>query len=238
MSGWIKLHRSLLEWDWYGDINATRLLIHLLLSVNYEDKKWRGQDVKAGSIILSWETLSKAVGLSVKQCRTAMQKLENSGEVARQRADQWQVITLCKWDKLQGCENDVADKRAVRGQTKGRQRATTKEYKEIEERKEDKESLNYVLLLQFINKTFNRKFTVISESAKRSFNARLKEGYTKEHIMNAILSVSRDQFHIDNKFKFASPDYFSRSKTLDQHGNAISKPKLGTADNPIYTGRG
>jgi hypothetical protein len=136
MSGWIKLHRSLLDWEWYDDLNATRLLIHLLVSVNYEDKKWKGQDVKAGSIILSWETLSKAVGLSVKQCRVAMQKLENSGEVARQRADQWQVVSLCKWEKMQGCEDNRADDRAFRGQSEGRQRATTKEYKEYKEVKE------------------------------------------------------------------------------------------------------
>lgn len=136
MSGWIKLHRSLLDWEWYDDFNATRLLIHLLVSVNYEDKKWKGQEVKAGSMVMSWDTLSKSVGLSVKQCRVAMQKLENSGEVARKRADQWQVVTLCKWEKMQGCDDNRADDRAFRGQSEGRQRATTKEYKEYKEVKE------------------------------------------------------------------------------------------------------
>ena len=83
MSGWIKLHRSLLNWEWYDDKNATRLLVHLLVSVNYEDKKWKGIIITAGSMVLSWETLSKEVGLSSAQCRTAMTKLENSGEVTR-----------------------------------------------------------------------------------------------------------------------------------------------------------
>ena len=39
MIGWIKLHRTLKDWEWYDDINATRLLVHLLISVNYQLKQ-------------------------------------------------------------------------------------------------------------------------------------------------------------------------------------------------------
>lgn len=132
-TGWIKLHRTLLDWEWYDDHNATRLLIHLLVSVNHEDKKWKGGTVKAGSMILSWESLSSAVGLSVKQCRVAMSKLEMSKEVARLVAGKWQVVSLVKWEKLQIDESDMAAYRAGKGQGKGRERATTKEYKESKE---------------------------------------------------------------------------------------------------------
>ena len=33
--GFILLHRSILRWEWYGDLNTARLFIHLLLTVNY-----------------------------------------------------------------------------------------------------------------------------------------------------------------------------------------------------------
>lgn len=124
MSGWIKLHKTLKDWEWYDDHNATRLLVHLLLSVNYEDKEWKGQTIKAGSMVTSWENLAKEIGLSVKQTRTAMDKLETSKEVARYATNKWQAVTLLKWDKLQiEC--------ATNGKQTGKQRATTKEYKEI-----------------------------------------------------------------------------------------------------------
>ena len=132
MSGWIKLHRSLKEWEWYEDHNATRLLVHLLVSVNYEDKQWRGQEVKAGTFITSWENLSLETGLSIKQVRTAMTKLEKSQEVTRNATNKWQAITLVKWDKLQCLDTKEGQ---AEGQTKGKQRATTKEYKEIKEEK-------------------------------------------------------------------------------------------------------
>ncbi|AVR47234.1 hypothetical protein C7S20_19355 [Christiangramia fulva] len=140
MTGWIKLHRSLLEWEWYEDINATRLLIHLLISVNYVDKKWRGEEIKAGSMVLSWSTLSKGTGLTVRQARSAMDKLEASGEVTRNVTNKYQVVSLVKWEKLQGdiekADKQNAIKRADKWQTNDRQATTTKESKEYKEIKE------------------------------------------------------------------------------------------------------
>jgi len=124
MSSWIKLHRSLKDWEWYDDHNATRLLLHLLISVNYKDKEWKGQTIKAGTYVTSWENLAKEIGLSVKQTRVAMNKLERSKEVARQATNKWQAVSLIKWDKLQ-CEE------VEKGKQVDRQRATTKESKEI-----------------------------------------------------------------------------------------------------------
>jgi hypothetical protein len=124
MSSWIKLHRSLKDWEWYDDHNATRLLLHLLISVNYKDKEWKGQTIKAGTYVTSWENLAKEIGLSVKQTRVAMDKLERSKEVARYTTNKWQAVSLIKWDKLQ-CEE------VEKGKQTDKQRATTKESKEI-----------------------------------------------------------------------------------------------------------
>jgi hypothetical protein len=139
MAGWVKIKRSLLDWEWYDDHNATRLLLHLNLTVNFEDKQWKGILIKRGSMVLSWATLSKSIGLSVKQCRTAMDKLISSKEVTKVSTNKFQVITLVKWDKIQ-LENGIEGKQegkqmANKGQAEGKQRATTKERKENKELK-------------------------------------------------------------------------------------------------------
>src|SRR5690606_22272709 len=133
MIGWIKLHRSLLEWEWYDDLNATRLLIHLLVSVNYQDKKWKGIIIKSGSMAFSWETLSASCGLTTMQCRTAMDKLEKSKEVTRNVTRKYQVVSLVKWDKLQSNEESVNNQITGKEQTSNRKVTTTKESKEIKE---------------------------------------------------------------------------------------------------------
>lgn len=137
MEGWIKLHRSLLDWEWYDDIPARLLLIHLLISVNYEDKKWRGQIVKSGSMVLSWDNLTKSCGLTNQQARTAMSKLEKSGEVTRKITNRYQVVSLTKWEKLQG--NQQADNKPTNKQTTNKQQTNNKQ---ITTTKEDKEYKN------------------------------------------------------------------------------------------------
>lgn len=131
MSGWIKLHRRLKEWQWYDDDNCLRLLIHLLISVNYEPKKWHGIIIKPGQMVFTWPTLSSDTKMSEKQLRIAMKKLEEGREVERERAGRYQLVTLIKWDQLQGSDDEKgrmgADKRAGLGQEKDRQTAGTKE---------------------------------------------------------------------------------------------------------------
>lgn len=165
---WVKLHRSLKDWEWYDDINATRLLIHLLLSVNYEPKKWKGITIPAGSMIFSWDSLSKQLGLSVKQCRIAMSKLEKSGEAARKAALKGQLVTLIKWDKLQNKETQEARKGAVRGQEEGKKGATTKEIKnnrtkEEKEKREKKSRFAPPSLLDVQNYISEKGYNVNAE---------------------------------------------------------------------------
>lgn len=137
MSGWIKLHRSLLDWEWWDDISACRVLVYLLCAVNYEDKKWKGITIKAGSMVLSWDTLSRECGLTPRQCRTAMEKLENSGEVTRHVTNRFQYVSLVKWEKLQQDDRQMTGNKSARRQADDRQMTATKEYKEIKEVKED-----------------------------------------------------------------------------------------------------
>ena len=51
MEGWIKLHRKILDWEWYTDAPVRILFEHLLLTANSEDKKWRGMTIKRGQTI-------------------------------------------------------------------------------------------------------------------------------------------------------------------------------------------
>lgn len=138
MSGWIKLHRSLKEWEWYDDSACVLLLVHLLVSVNYETKKWKGITIEAGSMVLSWDSVAKGSKLSIQQCRTAMRKLENSGEVTRKATNKYQVITLTKWEKLQHISEESTSKPTIKQQSNNKQSTTTKEIKNNKEIKEDK----------------------------------------------------------------------------------------------------
>ena len=82
MTGYIKLHRQITEWEWYDDSNTFRLFIHCLLKANHTDKEWRGIEIKKGSFITGYDSLASELRLTKKQIRHSLNKLKKTGEVA------------------------------------------------------------------------------------------------------------------------------------------------------------
>jgi len=166
----------------------------LLLSVNYEDRQWKGQTIKAGTTVTSWENLAKEIGLSVKQTRTAMDKLERSQEVTRYTTNKWQSISLVKWEKLQV---EVPKE----GKQKGSQRATLKEIKEDKNNK-------YSFLSALIENGFDEKLSrewmevrkqlkaVNTETSFNSFMAQVKKhGGDRNKILRTCVERSWKGFN-------------------------------------------
>lgn len=129
---WIKLHRSILEWEWYDEPNTFRLFIHCLLKANHSEKTWRGTKINRGEFITSLQKLSNETGLTVKKIRTILGKLKGK-ELAIKTSSQNTVIQVIKYDNYQITANEGQ----TDGQTKGKQRATTKNNKN--NKKENKE---------------------------------------------------------------------------------------------------
>lgn len=98
--------------------------------------------------------------------------------------------------------------------------------------------IDFDKLLNLINTKTKRDFKMINESVKGKFNSRIKEGYTKEDILTAINNASKDQFHIDNDFKYLTPEYFSRPATIDKHSSVVksvsNKQKPKTAPSGVW----
>jgi DNA-binding transcriptional MocR family regulator len=94
MEGWIKLHRKILEWEWYTDAPVRILFEHLLLTANYEDKKWRGMTIKRGQKVTSIGHLAEETGLSVRQVRTALEKLEKTKNVTSRATNKFTLVTI------------------------------------------------------------------------------------------------------------------------------------------------
>ena len=120
MEGWIKLHRSLLDWEWYTNSNTKDVFIHIILKANYEDKKWQGIDVPRGSYITSYKNLAKELKLSVKQIRIALEHLKTTGEVTIKTTNKYTRITIENWEKYQGIDEGDGTQN---GTPEGNQRA-------------------------------------------------------------------------------------------------------------------
>jgi len=81
------------------------------------------------------------------------------------------------------------------------------------------DNIDYQALLEFVNKTFGRNFKVIGDKVQRSYKARLKDGYKKEDIINAIKNCKENPYHKENNYQYCTPEFFSRAETLDKYAD-------------------
>lgn len=119
-NGWIKIYRILADWEWYTDSHMVHLYIHLLISANSRDKRWRGIEVKRGQLVTSLDKLHAQTGISVRSLRTCLERLESTGEIEQKTTNAYRLITICKYgiyqareeenDKLPTSERQTSDK--------------------------------------------------------------------------------------------------------------------------------
>jgi hypothetical protein len=136
---WVKLHRNIVDWEWFDDKNALKLLIYLNVKVNIVDKQWKGITVKRGSLVTGKYSITEDLGISVQQYRTALKKLVQSGEIVKKATNAYTILTLTKWEKMQH-EQQTDNKRITNEQQTDNKRIyPTKESKESKESKEREE---------------------------------------------------------------------------------------------------
>lgn len=101
MSGFIQLHRKLLEWEWWDDHNTTRVFLYCLLKANWKPNKWKGYDIDRGQFPTGLCALSKEIGLSKQQMRTCLKKLQNSKNINIKTTNKFSIVTVVNYDFYQ-----------------------------------------------------------------------------------------------------------------------------------------
>ena len=122
--GFITLHRQILDWEWYQNINTFRVFLHCLLMANYSDGRFEGKEIKRGQFVTSLDHLSKQTKLTVKEVRTALDHLIWTGELASQTFNRFRIITVVKYDVFQTEGNQIGKQTASKGQAEGKQGAS------------------------------------------------------------------------------------------------------------------
>ena len=122
--GYIKLHRQILEWEWYKNIPVRIIFEHCLLKANHTDKNWQGILIKKGSFITSYENLSIETGLSFQQTRTAINKLKLTNELTIKSTTKYTIISIKNWEEYQ-LDNKQNNKQITNKQQTNNKQITT-----------------------------------------------------------------------------------------------------------------
>jgi len=128
MQGWIKLHRSLIEWEWIQDPKVLQVFILCLLKANHKEKTWQGHTIKKGQFVSGRRQLAVESGQSEQSVRTALKKLQKSGELTIKSTNSFSFITLNNWELYQGEApetNQPANQQLTNNQPATNQQLTT-----------------------------------------------------------------------------------------------------------------
>ena len=133
MSGWIKIHRKFLDWQWFEKPEAVQLFVYMLLKANHKDGNWQGQEIKKGQFITSAQTISNDTKLSLQVVRTLLKKFELTNEIIVKSTNKFTMLTICKYECYQD-ENNVTNKQLTnKQQTTNKQLTTNKNEKNNKE---------------------------------------------------------------------------------------------------------
>lgn len=200
--GWLKLYRSILDWEWYGDRDTRDVFLHLLLTVNYADKPYRGTVVKRGSRVVSLRKLSGEVGVTERSLRTALKRLENDNVLTRSKVGKTICISIKNFDFYQSSDTETTQKR---------QRTDTESVTDLPTTKEIKNK-EYIKEVEIKEKNIKKEnFSVPTEIAEafaefEKMRNRIKKPMTDRAKRDALAKLE----------KLAPQDYELQNKILDQ----------------------
>ena len=91
MNGWIKIHRTMLQWERFNEPSVVTVFLALLLNADRD-----------GKTDISLSGLTSATGLTTNTVRCALAKLVNSGEITRNFVKGQKTTTsIANWSKYQ-----------------------------------------------------------------------------------------------------------------------------------------
>lgn len=93
-TGWVKLPRDFLDFEYYKDALTKAIYIHLLLTAEYSPRRLHGVELDAGEALTTVKELAAKTGASISQTRTALNRLQRANKIAIKTTNKCSVVTL------------------------------------------------------------------------------------------------------------------------------------------------
>jgi len=208
MEWYIKLHRKLLDWEWYDDINTKILFIHLLLKANHKDKKWRGITIYPWETLTGRISLSEELWLSQQKIRTSLNKLKSTNEITIKTTNKYSIIKLCNWEEYQQ-NNQQSTQQATSKQPTNNHKQEWKEWKEIyiwASRSEVIQELEKIL--EHWNSVWKEKRKKTKDLENVYLSVRKK--YSKEDIQQAYIQYIEEKKDVEKQYRLDPYRFFKQ----------------------------
>lgn len=210
----VKLYRKFTKWGWYSDPATKSVFLHLLLTANWQDGEFLGEEVKAGECVFGRKKAAEALGLSEQNVRTALEHLRKTGEISTSKStNRFSIIKIEKWAFYQGIESEP-NQRTNQTLTSSQPHPRKEEVKnnilpskegmssraEKDPQKEQRKEI-----ITYLNERVGKNFKESTESTRKHINGRLSEGYTVEDFKKVIDTKSQEWLGNPRMEKYLRP---------------------------------
>ena len=201
--GFIKIHRKMLNWEWFTDPNTLAVFLYLLLNANWEDSRFKGIDVPRGSLITGRKKIAKDLNISERSVRTSINHLKTTNEVTTKTTNKFTLVTIVKWDYYQGYARQTDQQN---DQQNANNRPTSdhiKEYKEYKNiRREELVASSYNEIC-----TNLKPCRLILTKARAEKISELFSGYNLEEIREGFIKANKTEWLIGKNPKGWRADF-------------------------------
>lgn len=150
--GWIKIRRSILDWEWWDKPEMVVLYLYILSSANIDDTLWHGKVIKRGQFVTSLSSIERdCPKLTKKIIRTCLKRFKDAGKICIESTNNHSVITVCEYEEY-NCTEKVLSPRAENNLTQLEKKQTTrkKSHEEIKKATEKRAKDFYNSLIPYV----------------------------------------------------------------------------------------
>ena len=97
----------MIEWGWYSDCVVKDVFLHILMVAAFKPGQYRGHEIQPGQAIIGRKKMAEELGFSEQQVRTALKKLESTGEISIFSTNKFSSVTVENWGFYQGDEKEI-----------------------------------------------------------------------------------------------------------------------------------
>lgn len=205
-TGWIKMHRQLLDKSWYSNSKYVHLWITLLMLATHREREaeFKGCTIKLspGQFVTGRDFLSKLTGISsstVERILTRFEKIEH--QIEQQKTNKNRLIIIKNWHLYQNSEHQNGQQADNKRTTNGQQTDTYNNDNNIKNDKNENiepQVSDIERAKEFIIETFSISFF---NSLGVHWKTRLKKHIDSHGLQNFLDSISRFKTYHSQGFK-------------------------------------
>lgn len=203
MSGWIKLHRKILDSPVFENEKILKVFMYCLLQASHKDHTHlvgtQVVNLKAGQMVFGRESWSKRLKIKESTLYRYMKLLETLNIVEIKTNNKFSIVTVVNWGVYQDSNNQSEQQMDNKRTTDEQQMDTNKNVKnEKNEKNKD--------IVAYLNEKTGKDFKFTTKKTQTLINARLKEGFNEDDFKRVIDNKCSEWLKDEKMNQYLRPD--------------------------------